>query len=72
MPNSLKGVKMPPTKARVEITVLIDPDLWNEMKGEGLSDDRIKKSIEQSITLKNIPFRSPVMDIDEIVFMDYC
>lgn len=39
-----------PAGAKLEVTVLIDQDLWDELKEQGCSDADIKKSIEKSIT----------------------
>lgn len=60
-----------PNGAKLEVTILIDKDQWEEIKSEGYSDKDIEQAIKQAITLKGVPFRSPVMEIDSIDLVKY-
>ena len=60
-----------PTQAKLEVIVDIDVDQVNEMLLGGITLEEIRKAVENSITLKEIMFRKPVMDIDNITLIKY-
>ena len=64
-----------PNGVKLEVTALIDRDLWADLKKQGYSDDEISKSIEKSITLRDIVSgavsRPPVFDMMEVNLLKY-
>lgn len=57
--------------AKLEVTVLIDEDLLAELQADGYSDKAIEAMIKKSITLKDIPFRNPVFEIESVELQKY-
>ena len=62
---------MTPTGAKVEVSLLINPDQWDVLKNAGYTDDEIKEDIAESITLRAISAIQPVMDIEGVSFQEY-
>lgn len=52
--------------AKLMVTVLIDPDQVDEMKAEGMSDQKIAEAIKKAITLTESNMRQPVRDIESV------
>lgn len=64
-----------PKGARLEVTILIDGDKWQELANQGFNDEAIQKSIERSITFRDsvggvIP-TPPVLDILSTELLKY-
>lgn len=61
--------------ATLQVTVLVDPDLYNELVKEGWSEDTIEQAIKDSITLtKEVPGAitfTPVSDIMSVDLQKY-
>ena len=62
---------MPPTGAKLEVTLLIDPDQRDILKNAGYTEDEIKEEIVNSITLRAISVIRPVVDIEGVTFKEY-
>ncbi len=64
-----------PNGAKLEVTVLIDQDKWEELRAQGYSDKDLQKAIEKSITVKDTVggaiVSPPVLDIDSVTLLKY-
>jgi hypothetical protein len=65
----------PPSGVKLEVTLLIDQDLWQEIEAEGWSDQDIAKVMKQAVTVNHgirgaLP-RVPVNDIMEVNLIKY-
>jgi hypothetical protein len=64
-----------PDGAKLEVTILIDKDRWDELVEQGYSDRDLQKAIEKSITFTDtvsglIP-TPPVFDIESVTLLKY-
>ncbi len=57
--------------ATLKVTVLIDSDQEEEMRLQGISEHDIAQAIVKSLTLTDIPFRKPVLDIESVELLKY-
>ena len=64
-----------PNGAKLEVTILVDKDRWNELKSQGYSDKDLQKAIEQSITInyrvRGAIISSPILDINSATLLKY-
>ncbi len=64
-----------PSGAKLEVTVLIDQDKWDELRAQGYSDKDLQKAVEKSITIKDtvggLVASPPVLDIDSVTLLKY-
>lgn len=64
-----------PNGAKLEVTILIDQDKWNELAEQGYSDVDLQKAIELSITFKDSVFgiipSPPVFDVESVTLLKY-
>lgn len=58
-----------PITAKLEVTVTIDPDEYDNMQQLGMTDKEIQRQIARAITLTD--HRRPVDDIDSVMFLKY-
>ncbi len=62
-----------PNGAKLEVTILIDQDMWDELVSQGYSEHDLHKMIEKSICLDRIGEpHLPVFDIEDVTLLRYC
>jgi len=60
-----------PKSVRLEVTAIIDPDLWDEMQAQGMTSPDLEKAIVKSLTLREPNVSKPVMDIENVRLLGY-
>jgi len=63
--------KEPPRMAKLEVILWLDPDQYEDMKADGVSEREIEKSIEHAVTLRGSNVIQPVRDIKEVNLTEY-
>jgi hypothetical protein len=62
-----------PNKAKLEIKIQIDTDIYSELRAKGYTQHEVSEAIEKSITFKwqwgN--FTPPIHDIEEVTLVKY-
>jgi len=62
-----------PSGVKLEVTALIDRDLWAELSAQGYTENDFNEAIKKSITFNKIgkKFRIPLFDILEVELLKY-
>lgn len=71
MPKTIEA----PSGVKLEVTALIDQDMWEELKAKGWTADDMGEAIKKSITFKSIVGDSlsqvPLHDIMKVELLKY-
>ncbi len=60
-----------PAGAKLEVTLLIDQKQWEELIKKGYTDRHLAQMVKNSFSLKDLGFRQPVSDIQEVTLLKY-
>ena len=60
-----------PAGAKLEVTLLIDQDQWDELINKGFTERHIAQMIKNTLTLREPGFRQPVSDMKEVTLLKY-